>query len=162
MKILITYYSFTGNTKKVAQALEKFLKDRGNDVDIQRLLPENESRNFFIQAKQAFLKADVNLKPPVIFDLSGYDLIFVGSGVWAFSPVPAIRKYLKLIENCKDKKFFLFVTYGSGVGRFRCFKQMEQLIKNEQGKVIGRIDVSDKKVNDSDFLTKTFEEVIKL
>ena len=162
MKILITYYSFTGNTKKVAQALEKFLKDRGNDIDIQRLLPENESRNFFIQAKQALLKADVSLKPPVIFDLSGYDLIFVGSPVWAFSPAPAVRKYLKSVKGCENKKFFVFVTYGSGTGRFRCLKQMERLIKDRGGKVVGRLDISDKRVRDSGYLSKLYEENIVL
>jgi flavodoxin len=162
MRILITYYSFSGNTRRVAQALERFFREKGNEVHLQRLTPVEESKKFLVQAKQAFLKKEVDLKPGLEVDVSGYDLVVIGSPVWAFSPVPAVRRYLKIMENCKDRKFFLFVTYGSGTGRFRCLKQMEELIQNREGEVIGWLDISDKKVKDITFLTKVFEEKIKL
>lgn len=162
MKILINYYSFSGNTERVAQALERFFRERGNEVRLQRLIPVEESRKFFVQAKQAFLKKEVDLKPGLEVDVSDYDLIVIGSPVWAFSPVPAVRSYLKIMKNCEGKKFFLFVTYGSGAGRFRCLKQMKELIQNRGGEVIGGLDISDKKIKDITFLTKVFEENIKL
>ena len=41
---------------------------------------------------------------------SDYDLIIVGTPIWAWSPTPAIRSYLKN-NNLSGKKVALFFTY---------------------------------------------------
>ena len=80
MKALIVYYSFTGNTERVAGSLWAILKVRG-EVAIQRLVPVNETENFFAQCIQARLGKRVELKEGVSFNISEYDLLCIGTPV---------------------------------------------------------------------------------
>lgn len=83
MKILIAYYSKTGNTRKVAEAMKDALA--GNSVT---LLPVQE-----------------------IHDMHGYSLIFCGFPVQAHSvPVPA-QNFIKNLNA--GQKLALFSTHGS-------------------------------------------------
>jgi flavodoxin len=41
---------------------------------------------------------------------SDYDLIIIGTPIWAWSPTPAIRTYIKN-NNLSGKKIALFFTY---------------------------------------------------
>jgi multimeric flavodoxin WrbA len=63
MKILNLYYSMTGNTEKVAAAIDEALRGSGHDLDSVR-----------VTGKEAEI------------DLLQYDWVFVGSGVYAQLP----------------------------------------------------------------------------
>lgn len=83
MKILVTYYSKTGNTRKVAEAIQNALD--GKNVYLE---PINDT-----QAKD------------------GYSLIFCGFPVHAHSvPLPA-QEYIKSLKA--GQKLALFSTHGS-------------------------------------------------
>jgi flavodoxin len=88
-KALVVFDSVYGNTEKVARALAKGLEDGGVDVDCVRV-------------------------DAVKFDeLSGYDLLVVGSPVHAWSaskPIKAFLERLKTVEGLSGKKAFAFDT----------------------------------------------------
>lgn len=126
MKSVIVYYSYTGNTKKVAEVLKKHLSQKGA-VDMIELKPKDESQNFFGQCKRAFWHKRAAL-PDTGFNLSGYDLICVGTPVWAFGPAPAVNTYLDKCQGTKGKAVVLFTTYGSGIGNQRCLDYMQDLL----------------------------------
>ncbi len=102
MKVLNLYYSTTGNTEKVAKAIEKALSEAGHEVDT-------------IKASE---KADM--------DLLSYDFIFAGSGVYEWLPgIPMQkmftrirRKYFEMGEiklaapRRQNKKAVIYCTYG--------------------------------------------------
>lgn len=156
MKVAVIYYSFTGNTKKVSEQLSQYLKEKGDEVDLFQLRPEEETKQFLKQAFDALLAKEVKLVPDAPSDLSGYEVIFLGSPVWAFSPAPALRSYIPKLKGCEGKKFYLFVTYGSGVGRFRCLDIMASLVGKVGGHVKGKIAISERKVGDGDYLRELF------
>jgi flavodoxin len=54
MKTIIVYYSYSGNTKKVAGALSEYLRRKGQ-VDIIELKGLDESNGFFDQVARAFI-----------------------------------------------------------------------------------------------------------
>ena len=83
MKALITYYSQTGNTKKLAQAVYDGIERAGKDI-----LPIDETGT-----------------------LEDYDVIFCGFPVQAHSVPEKAESFLKKIP--KGKKIALFATHGS-------------------------------------------------
>ena len=107
-KALVVYDSVYGNTERVARALAKGLEDGGVDVDCMRV--------------------DVTK-----FDeLSGYDLLVVGSPVqgWSVSkPIKAFLERLESVEGLSGKKAFAFDTK---MGRSR-------LVGSAGGKIEGKL-----------------------
>ncbi|MCX5727216.1 MAG: hypothetical protein NT030_08700, partial [Candidatus Saganbacteria bacterium] len=78
MKTLITYYSYSGITDKVARIFADVLKKKG-EVISQRLKPKEEITTFFAQCRAAFARQRTELvEKDLIFDASSYDLILIG------------------------------------------------------------------------------------
>jgi flavodoxin len=150
MKSAIIYYSYTGNTKKVAEILEEHLRNKG-ELDIIRLTDLQESGNFFIQATQALrhLKTDIL---EVNFDLSAYDAIYFGTPVWAFSPAPALNAYMDKCFGLEAKSVVLFATYGSGTGLKRCFNYMREILSRKGAKEFRQFSIQQFAVSDKEFV----------
>ncbi len=119
MKTLIVFYSRTGTTRKVAHELQKALK-----ADAEELFDRNRSGPIgcMIAGKEATLEKLTDIKP-VKKDPKKYDLIIVGTPVWAFNMCSAIRTYLT--EN-KLKKVAFFCTMDN-LGDDRTFRKMQEL-----------------------------------
>ena len=150
MKTAIVYYSYSGNTRKVAEVLAQALKDKSS-VELIDLKALDESKSFFSQCRRAVVHtkgkiAQVNL------DLSGYDLVCLGTPVWAFGPAPAINTYLEQCSGVQGKDVILFTTYGSGAGRERCINYMQDILSRKGAKNFKRFSIQQFKVNDKDFI----------
>ena len=126
MKSLIVYYSFSGNTRKVAEVLKEVLSKKG-EVNIFRLEAEDESNNFFIQCIRAFIKKRARIKQAPQ-DTAGYDLICIGTPVWAFNFTPALRTFFSEVK-LTGKKIALFCCSGGGKGK-TLEKMKEELAGN--------------------------------
>src|SRR5512138_3081069 len=101
MKILITYFSKTGNTKKVAIDLSKKL-----NTEIDEVI-DLKDREFLLQGRDAargFLTEIKTAKNP-----ANYDLVIIGTPVWALNSTPAIRTYITNFKN-EFKKVAIFTT----------------------------------------------------
>lgn len=159
MRTLIVYYSYTGNTKKVAQALKEVLSRRA-EVDIFGLEPEDESNNFFIQCVRAFRNKRALLKRPPL-DAAGYDLVCIGTPVWVFAPAPAVNSYIDGLKNIRGKDVICFITYGSGVGVGRCLNIIKTRLKEKGAFKLFSFKIQELKINDEDFVRKVIEEAIK-
>lgn len=107
MKILVAYYSKTGNTKKVAIDLAKNLK-----ADIEEIADlKNRSGiiGWIIGGKDAYQEKFTKIKTTK--NPKDYDLVIVGTPVWAGNSTPAIRTYLNKYKS-DLKKVVLFTTSG--------------------------------------------------
>ncbi len=158
MQIAIVYYSFSGKTRKLIENLSKFLENPDNVIKIIEIKPKKESSNFFIQVLNALLCQGVKLNDSIESDFSGYDIIFIASPVWAAKPAPCVRSYLSKLKVPAGKKFNILVTYGSGFGKERCLNTLEVLINRKKGVLVSKIAISDKKVEDTDYLREIFSE----
>ncbi len=116
VKILVTYYSRSGNNKLIAQEIKGILK-----ADIDLIVPEKSYDGFF-----GFLRAGSNaLKKKIIKintkkEPSKYDLVIIGGPLWAGSLSAPVRSYLAKNEI---KKLAFFSCCGSGEPK----KSIEQL-----------------------------------
>jgi len=125
MKIAIVYYSFTGNTHRIAQLMEDVLKNKGNEVIPIRIRPLKEETNFIVQCKEAFLSKKPDLYRTLL-DLNDFDRVILGSPVWAFKPAPAVNTYMDKCSFLNEKDAICFVTYGSGTGKEKALNVMKK------------------------------------
>ena len=116
MKILVAYFSQTGNTKKVARQIARKL---GADMDEIKEKGKNDKKPGKDVQEITYKK-----------DPSKYDMVVIGSPVWAFRPPPVTRKYLS--EN-KFRKTAFFCTYGLWTGFF--FRGMKSASKEPVAKL---------------------------
>ena len=160
MQSIIIYYSYSGNTQKVANILTEYLKLKG-EVDIIELKGLDESDKFLAQAVRAFRHKRAEIQP-VNFNLSRYDLICLGSPVWAFGPAPAINTYLDKCFGLEGKDVVLFTTYGSGTGNERCLNYMQDILAKKGAKEFNRFSIQQFKVSDKDFVLNKIKEITRL
>ena len=160
MKAIIIYYSYSGNTKKITDILADYLRTRC-EIKILRLEALDESASFFKQALRALFhkKAKIN---SLDFDLSNYDLICLGSPIWAFAPAPAMNTYLEGCFGLEGKTAVLFVTYGSGTGLKRCLNYMQEILAKKGVRDFRKFSIQQFRVNNKEFVNKVISEDLKI
>ncbi len=150
MRSAVIYYSFSGNTKKVAEVLAEYLQKK-YAVDTFPLQALDEANSFFVQAARAFRRKRAKLAS-INLDLSEYDLVCFGTPVWAFGPAPAMNTYLEQCFGLEGKKAVVFTTYGSGAGNNRCLDYMQKKLAEKGVRQCERFSLQQLKTNDKDFI----------
>lgn len=159
MKTLISYYSFSGNTDKIVNIFGKILGTKGL-VDIQRLKPQSEITTFMGQCAAARKHEKAVLGQDVKFDASPYDMVLIGSPVWAFAPTPAINTFLDNISGLSGKRVVVLLTSGSGLGVKACFKNIRKILEAKGAVRIDEINIPDRKNKDGDFVTSSLQKIL--
>jgi len=115
MKTAVVFYSYDGNSAFVAQHLKKCL----NADLVQLYLQDEKKRGKFASilwgGAMVFSRKNPPLKP-YDFNPAVYDLIILGSPVWAGSPAPPLKTFLSQTP-VTGKKLALFVCHGGGPGK---------------------------------------------
>jgi len=158
MKSAIIYYSYSGNTRKVALFLRDYL-DKEGLVRMIELNAMDESPNFFGQAQRAFFRKEAEIEN-TDFDLSGFDMVCFGTPVWAFGPAPAMNTYLNRCFGLENKSAVMFTTYGSGTGNNHCLNIMENIAKSKGASLIRSFSISRFKIKDNEFVLRAFNSVL--
>lgn len=147
MKSLIIYYSYEGNTKLIANEIAKTL-----NADIMELKPVNEMKSKGFMKYVWGGKAAVMKKKPILnplpHNISDYDLIIMGTPVWAGTFAPPFNTLFSENEIV-NKKIGLFCCHAGGKGKvFYNFKK-----HLSQNLIQGELDIIDPlKNNKSDLL----------
>ena len=122
MKSLVVYYSRGGNTRQVAQEIAA-----AAGADSEELVEEGVNRGgvlgWILAGRDGARKAQSRIME-TSRDPSVYDLIFIGSPVWAGNLAQAVRAYLTA-NKLAGKKAALFCTCGSSPGK--AFESMREL-----------------------------------
>jgi len=155
MKNLIAFYSYSGNTKKVAGILEKYLETK-SQVELVEIKGLDESGNFFAQAARAFKRKRGKIAASN-FNLAEYDTIYFGTPVWAFGPAPAMNAYLDSCFGVEGKEVVIFTTYGSGSGNKKCIDYMIEILRGKGAKSFKSFSVQQFKAGDKDFVLSQAE-----
>jgi len=109
-KILIVYYSLTGNTKMIAETIHEVI-----NADILALKPvkelnPNKASRFVWGGMQSTMKKKPKLEP-IEIDPLDYDLIFLGTPVWAWNFSPPLRTFINMYD-LKEKKLAIWTCAG--------------------------------------------------
>lgn len=158
MKHAIVYYSYSGNTRNIALYLRDYLEKQGS-VELIELNAIDESNSFFKQAQRAFFRQEAKIEGTRL-DLSVFDMVCLGTPVWAFGPAPAMNTYLKLCCGLENKPAVVFTTFGSGTGNSRCINRMKSILKQKGAQDVRSFSIQQLKVKDSNFVLSAFNKVL--
>ena len=108
MKSLVVYYSRTGNARFVAETIAA---EVGADIEeVVDLKKRSGVLGYLSGGSDARRGKETEIAPTTKLPAI-YDLIIVGTPVWAGRPTPAILTYLKK-NDLSEKKVALFFTQG--------------------------------------------------
>jgi flavodoxin len=112
LKVLVTYYSDTGNTEKVAKAIYEEVSKK-NKTDLKK-------------AKETKME-----------DLDQYDFVFLGSPTHAFDLSSPVKRILAALPEAPKYKLAGFITHMSPMsekhaGHDKCFTSFEKVSKEKR------------------------------
>ena len=123
MKRLVIYYSYTGNTKKIALMIKNKL-----NCDILELEPKVPFSNDYDEVVGEYQNNSINNKVVEIKDInlniSEYDEIIIGTPVWWYTMCPVITTFLKQYD-LTNKTIYPYATNAGWLGHtFVDFKKL--------------------------------------
>jgi flavodoxin len=137
MRSLVVYYSLDGNTRLIAGAMAAAV---GGDTQELRPLRDISPKGFMRYlwgGKQVISQRKPELHP-LVRNPSDYDLVFVGTPVWAGTYAPALRTFLDS-GTVRDKAVALFCCFGGSTGR--SFRQLRTSLAGNR--ILGEIGFRD-------------------
>lgn len=167
MKILVAYFSKTGNTETLAKSIGNELTRRGHSIEYEVIKPtvcyswlREAARDFprypFIVAsllstsyKERYMRKYSQVEEDIQAlnypDISGFDRICVGGPKWAQISYPVAR-YLQIIRGIRGKKLGIFATFGGPPLKVfeleLIFRPMTMLIERMGAKVVASVGIS--------------------
>lgn len=109
-KILILYYSYTNNTKQIAEMIQNELN--ADIVRVDTIIPY--SNNYDVVVEQGQEEVNKNYQPEIKKiekNLDEYDTIVLGTPVWWYTFAPAILTFLSQ-NKLEGKTVYPFITNG--------------------------------------------------
>jgi flavodoxin len=124
MKTAVIFYSYEGNTALIAELIKTAINA---DVFEIKTMDSKKRSGFFKIAwgvsQVLFKKKPVLL--PLSVNVNAYDLIILGTPVWASSPAPALVSFLDKTK-INGKKIALYCCHGGGKGEI--FSKLKALL----------------------------------
>ncbi len=109
-KVLVAYFSRSGNTKVIAGLLQ-----RAQQADLFEVRPANAYPADYLQTvEQARQERDSGFEPALaghVADMSNYDVVFLGFPIWGETAPPVIRSFLSA-HDLAGKVVVPFITHG--------------------------------------------------
>lgn len=125
MKTLIVYYSRTGTTKKIAEAIAQKIGADTIIEEIKDTVDRAGAKGYLISGRDATLRRLTTLQPAK-YNPADFDLVIIGTPIWSWNLSAPVRTYVTE-HGPKFKKVAFFCTMG-GSGDERAFKEMAEII----------------------------------
>jgi len=113
-KVLVAFFSRTGNTKLVARQIRRAL-----DADLFEIEPADvDPEDYPTVVDQAQAETERVYEPPLrqhVPDIGSYEVIFLGFPIWGMTAPPVIRSFLSS-HDLSGRTLVPFITHG-GYGR---------------------------------------------
>ena len=110
MKTVVIYYSYTGNTKEVAQ--DKASKVGAELIEVLEVKRRGKLRTYLGGPLKGIRRKRVAIKQ-VDNNLSDFDEIIIATPIWASYPVPAFNNIVDLLPSEKQVKLIFTSKNGS-------------------------------------------------
>ena len=154
MKSLVVYYSLTGKTRLVAQAIAEALNATLVEIEERRPIPMPFV--YLSGSFAAFMNRGSKINP-VDVDSKQYERIFIGSPLWAYRPAPAINSFIYQ-TNFEGRSVIPFFTMG-GDNAEKALANIKAKIEKRQGKVVGSFAITSSEVSDEEIIARAKEAI---
>lgn len=124
-KVLIAYYSYSGNTEKAAKKIQSI-----TNGDLFEIVPKKAySKNYDEVVALAQEEKQKDVRPELVDNgnTKEYDIIFVGTPVWWYTMASPVRTFLSK-NDFTGKTIVPFCTHGGG-GASSTYTDMQKLAK---------------------------------
>ena len=156
MKSLVVYYSLTGKTRLVAQAIAEALN--AALVEIRETKPRKPGPLIYLTGGYAAVMNRGSKINPIDVDLKQYERIFIGSPNWGDRPAPAINSFIYQ-TNFEGRSVIPFFTMG-GDNSEKALANITAKIEKNQGRVAGSFAITSYGVSDEEMVARA-KEVVK-
>lgn len=113
MKTSIIYYSYSGNTRSVAEKVRDACS--GNLVEV-KLSRDYSPLSAYTLGSYRAMKGVCDPIEQKTIDVASDDVIVIATPVWAGKATPAINAAVAALEGCKGKNAVIFATCGKDGG----------------------------------------------
>lgn len=156
MKTAIVYYSMHGNVRYVA---EKVAKELGADlIELKpvKAYPDKGAMQFIWGGSAVTFKKKPDLEP-YSFNASDYDLVIIGTPVWASNFTPPLRTFFE--DNDLTGKKIAVITTSAGGDSSKCIQAVKEATKADA--LAATLSLTDPKDRPSDDVEKKIGEFIE-
>ncbi len=113
VRACVIFYSYSGITRGVAEGIRNA---SGCDlVEVRTKKPYTSFSVYTTGVLHSRREARDPIEPGLI-DVSGYDLLIIGTPVWAWKPSPAINAAVQALKGCEGKMAVIFSTCSTNPG----------------------------------------------
>lgn len=135
MNVLIVYYSYEGATQLIAEHMKEV-----SSADLLQLKVVDEKQRtgfgkYFWNGQQVMMKKKPALEPYTL-NPSDYDLIVIGTPIWAGTFTPAIRTFLEDSELSGKKVAYFYTDLG---GSAKMQGHMDSMLVDSE--IVGRLNL---------------------
>ena len=127
MKTAVIYYSLEGNTKYAAEKIAAILGADLIPLIATKKYPSGKVSKYFWGGKSVTFGEAPTLEP-YHFDPTQYDLVILGTPIWAGTFTPPLRTFIQR-NQLTGKNIALFASC-SGGGTEKCFDQLKGATDN--------------------------------
>jgi len=107
LKACVIFYSLTGVTRGIAEGIRN---SSGCDLIEVKTQHEYSAFTAYTTGVLRSRKGASDAIVPDEIDVSQYDLLIIGTPVWAWKPAPAINAAVRALKGCEGKMAVVFVT----------------------------------------------------
>jgi flavodoxin len=148
VKSLVVYYSFEGDTKFIGDTVAKELGSDVLELKLEKEVKDKEYMKKYLGEKQVLMKTTPLLKP-MDKDPNDYDLLIIGTPIWAGTYTPALRTFFESTDF-KDKQIAIFYCFT--VKRGRIIRHLKKALKGN--KIVENIGFKDPLQEDKEDVLK--------
>lgn len=108
IRACVIFYSYSGITRRVAEGIRN-----ASGCDLIEVRPKKPYTSFSVYTTGILRsrKGACDIIEPADIDVSGYDLLIIGTPVWVGKPTPAINGAIRALKGCEGKMAVVFSTY---------------------------------------------------
>jgi flavodoxin len=143
MSRCIIFHSYSGKTRGVARKVRAACG--GDLIEVKPRKKYNALTVYPLGGYRAMKgrKDPINMEK---IDVAGYDMLVIGTPVWAWKPTPVINAAIAALKDCKGKKAVIYATCGGDAGE--TIGIMRKALEKKGVKVVGEMVFDKKTVRD--------------
>jgi len=160
MRVAIVYHSLSGTTRRVAELLAERLAGAADaDLVEGRDRRQYSTLSAYASGAPRAMRGETAEIDPTKIAVGEYDVVVLGSPVWAYAPTPAANGAVAALTGIAGKEAVVFVVSGGSPGE--AAPKLQAALEARGARVRGAVAFGRKDLGDEALLTRLAELVTR-